>query len=109
MVRVLPSFLLSPVLLISLPQDLDEIVPGLLEGKGDPQGGFSSFFLCKRSLFFFRLQEAIEEIKQIDPAIQELLSGFENAFHEYNDESEEEHHIDEGDEGEEPSGSGEEN
>jgi hypothetical protein len=57
--------------------------------------------LCKRTLFFQRLQEAIEEIKSLDPSIVELLSNFENAFQEYNgeeDEFEGEQHLDEGDE-----------
>ena len=75
----------------------------MLEGKGDPQGGFISFFLCKRVLFFQRLQEAIDEIKAIDPSVIDLLSSFENAFQEYAGEEEEyegeQHHIvDEGDE-----------
>ena len=83
--------------------DLDEIVPSLLEGKGDPSGGFISFFLCKRVLFFQRLQEAIEEIKAIDPSIVDLLSSFDNAFQEYAGEEEEyegeaHHAIDGGDE-----------
>jgi hypothetical protein len=80
---------------------LDEIVPSLLEGKGDPQGGFTSFFLCKRILFFQRLQEAIEEIKSIDPQIIELLANFEHAFQDYagdEDEFDGDHQIDEGDE-----------
>ena len=70
-----------------------------MEGKEDPQGGFSSFFLCKRELFFTRLQEAIEEIKQLDPSIHELLSGFENAFKEYNDESADEEEEEEEEDG----------
>jgi hypothetical protein len=74
----------------------------LLEGKGDPSGGFISFFLCKRVLFFQRLQEAIDEIKAIDPSIVDLLSSFDNAFQEYAGEEEyegEQHQaIDEGDE-----------
>eukprot|EP00008_Paramoeba_atlantica_P006961 CAMPEP_0201489414 /NCGR_PEP_ID=MMETSP0151_2-20130828/22754_1 /ASSEMBLY_ACC=CAM_ASM_000257 /TAXON_ID=200890 /ORGANISM="Paramoeba atlantica, Strain 621/1 / CCAP 1560/9" /LENGTH=209 /DNA_ID=CAMNT_0047875013 /DNA_START=66 /DNA_END=695 /DNA_ORIENTATION=+ len=81
--------------------DLDEIVPSLLEGKGDPQGGFTSFFLCKRDLFFEKLQIAIQEIKQADPSIVELLSGFENAFQEYSGDFEEEEQPEEIDEGDE--------
>eukprot|EP00211_Chloroparvula_japonica_P014932 CAMPEP_0119130476 /NCGR_PEP_ID=MMETSP1310-20130426/7803_1 /TAXON_ID=464262 /ORGANISM="Genus nov. species nov., Strain RCC2339" /LENGTH=228 /DNA_ID=CAMNT_0007120989 /DNA_START=60 /DNA_END=746 /DNA_ORIENTATION=- len=58
--------------------DLDEIVPDLLNGS--EACGFTSFFICKRDLFFNRLESAMVELCEEDQAASELLSEFKNAF-----------------------------
>ena len=77
---------------------MDEIVPDLLSGS--EACGFTSFFICKKDLFFMRFVKALNAIKATDPAAAELLSDFDNAFQDHGDDEAEGGEFD-GDEDEE--------